>query len=145
MKIILLQDVKNIGKKGQIKEVPDGYARNFLIAKNLASPATTVLITKAKQDEEKQKQQLQIQKQQFEKLAAAINGKEVIIKARAKDKKLFGSVTKKELFLEIKKLGYEIPEKALVIDHIKELGEHKVKINLEYGIQAHIIVKVEQA
>ena len=145
MQVIFLQDVKNVAKKGQIKNVPDGYARNFLLAKKLATIATPGEIAKIKQDEDKKKLQISLEKQDLQKLAAAIDGKRIIMKARAKDKKLFGSITPKEIALEIRKLGLAVPEKAIDQQHIRELGEKKVKLNFEFGIAATIIIMVEQA
>jgi len=145
MQIILLQDVKNIGKKGQIKNVPDGYARNFLLARKLAAVATHSGVAQAKHEEEKRKQQESQAKQEVQKLADAINGKQITIKARAKDGKLFGSITAKEIASEIKKQGLAIPEKSISASHIRELGEIKVRINLDFGISANINLLVEQA
>ena len=144
MRIILLQDVRNIGKKGQIKNVPDGYARNFLLVKKLAAIATESTISQTKFEEEKNNQKLMSEKQTVQKLAENLNGKKIIIKARAKDNKLFGSITAKEIAVEIKKIGFEIPEKAIKADHIKELGEKKVSVNLDFGIKTEIILGVEE-
>ncbi|EKE19274.1 MAG: 50S ribosomal protein L9 [uncultured bacterium] len=145
MQVIFLQDVKNVGKKGQIKNVPDGYARNFLLARKLANIATPANITHAKQEEDKKKMQISLEKQTIQKIAAAIEGKRIVIKARAKDGKLFGSITSKEIANEIKKIGVEIPEKAIQMNHIKDLGEKKVIISLDFGIKATILLIVEQA
>lgn len=145
MQVIFLQDVKNVGKKGQIKNVPDGYARNFLLARKLASVATTINVSQAKQEEDKKKLQLSLEKQGVQKLADAVEGKRIVMKARAKDGKLFGSITPKEIAVEIKKIGLEIPEKAIATEHIKELGEKKVLISLDFGIKANIVLVVEQA
>ena len=145
MQVIFLQDVKNVGKKGQLKNVPDGYARNFLLAKNLATLATPASIAKLKQEEDKKKMQTSLAKQEVQKLATAVNGKHITLKARAKDGKLFGSITAKEIAIEIKKIGVEIPEKAIKADHIKDLGEKKVSISLDFDVKAEIILVVEQA
>lgn len=145
MQVIFLEDVKNVGKKGQIKNVPDGYARNFLLARKFANIATPINISQAKQEEDKKKMQVSLEKQGAAKLAAAIDGKRIVMKARAKDGKLFGSITAKEIASEIGKIGLAIPEKAIQADHIKELGEKKVLISLDFGIKASIILVVEQA
>ncbi|NTV40685.1 MAG: 50S ribosomal protein L9 [Candidatus Moranbacteria bacterium] len=145
MKIILLQDVKNIGKKGQIKEVPDGYARNFLLAKKIATIATPSGIAIAKKDEEKKQLILKEQRAQTQKLAATLDKKRIIIKARSKDGKLFGSITAKDIATEIRKLKLEVPEKAISTGHIKELGLHKVKISLDHGVVVSINLLVETA
>lgn len=144
MQIILLQDVKNIGKKGQIKNVPDGYARNFLLARKMAAAATPSEIAKIKQMEEAQKKQTESEKNAVQKLAATINGKRIVIKARAKNGRLFGSITAKEISSAIMDAGFSIPEKAIKADHIKELGEKNVSIDFDFGITAKIILTVEQ-
>jgi len=143
MKIILLQDVKNIGKKGQIKEVPDGYGRNFLLAKKLAAVATTGAVVIAQKEEEKKQLLLKEQKAQTQKLAEALNKKQIIIKARSKDGKLFGSITAKDIAAEIRKLKLEVPEKAIAVGHLRELGSHEVKINLNHDISVKINVIIE--
>ncbi|KKT94936.1 MAG: ribosomal protein L9, large subunit ribosomal protein L9, partial [Parcubacteria group bacterium GW2011_GWC1_45_14] len=97
MKVVLLQDVKKIGKKGEIKDVSDGYARNFLLAKGLGVAATPAAIEKVKQQENKQKQELEQKKDTVRKLASSLDGKAVTIKVKAKDGKLFGSVTAKDI------------------------------------------------
>lgn len=145
MQVIFLQDVKNVGKKGQIKNVPDGYARNFLLARKLATAATAGNVATAKQEDDKKKLQLALGKQATQKQAAEIDGKVITIKARAKDGKLFGSITAKEIAAVMIKTGLNVPEKAIAADHIKDLGEKKVTISLDFGIKATIILKVEQA
>ena len=143
MKIILLQDVKNIGKKGQIKEVPDGYGRNFLLARKLAAPATAGAVAVVEKENEKKQALLNQQKAETQKLADALRGKQLLIKARSKDGKLFGSITAKEIAGEIRKLKLEVPEKAINAGHIKEIGQHKVKISLEHGILLELNVTIE--
>ena len=145
MQVIFLQDVKNVGKKGQIKNVPDGYARNFLLARKLATVANATSLASVKQEEDKKKLQVALEKQTVQKLATAIDGKKFIIKARAKDGKLFGSITAKDINKEIKKAGFDIPEKAIAADHIKDLGEKKVTISLDFGIKSTIIIVVDPA
>jgi large subunit ribosomal protein L9 len=113
MQVIFLQDVKNVGKRGQIKNVPDGYARNFLLVKKLAAMATAATIAQAKTEETKKNQQFELEKQAAGKLAQDLKEKKFIIKVRAKDGKLFGSITAKEIVSEIKKSGYDISEKSI--------------------------------
>lgn len=146
MQVIFLQDVKNVGKKGQLKNVPDGYARNFLLGRGLARQATPEAVTKVKQDEEKKKVQLALEKQEVQKLADALKEKKIVIKARAKDGKLFGSITPKEIVAEIRKTyGLAVSEKAVTEGHIKELGEKSLKLSLDFGITVTIHVAIEQA
>ena len=144
MQVIFLQDVKNVGKKGQIKNVPDGYARNFLLVKNLAAIATEAVVSQAKAEEAQKNQNLAAEKQKLQKLANTLSGKHIVIRARSEKGKLFGSITAKEIVAEIKKIGFNIPEKAIGIDHIKDLGEKKISINLDFGIKTTIILRVEE-
>lgn len=146
MQVIFLQDVKNVGKKGQLKNVPDGYARNFLFVKKLATQATPQAIAKLKQEEQKRKLQESLEKQEIQKMADALRDKKIVIKARAKDGKLFGSITPKEIVAEIRKThGIAISEKAVTEGHIKELGEKNVKLSFDFGISATIVIAIEQA
>lgn len=144
MKIILLENVKNLGKAGDIKEVSDGYARNFLMPQKLAELATPEALKKA---EKLKEQGIQKEKEGLEKkqeLAAVISGKEIIIKSKEKDGKLFGSVGKKEIIKELKNQGIEIKEESIVLDApIKEIGEKNVLIELDHGTEAIIKVIIE--
>jgi large subunit ribosomal protein L9 len=144
MQIILLQDVKNVGKKGELKNVNDGYARNFLLAKKLATIATQAAVAQIKMEEDEKNLQTALKKQEIQKLADSLNGKKFTIKVRAKDGKLFGSITPKEIASEIRKGGFEIPENSIQADHIKEVGEKHIKINLNFGIKTEIILEVEE-
>lgn len=145
MQVIFLQDVKNVGKKGQIKNVPDGYARNFLLARNLASVATPIAIAKAKAEDDKKKVQTSLQRQEVQAIIEKIAEKKVVIKARAKDGKLFGSITVKEIAEQIKsQLGVTVSEKAIAVNHIKELGEKKIDLNFDFNLKTQIILGVEQ-
>ncbi|MDD5396746.1 MAG: 50S ribosomal protein L9 [Candidatus Moranbacteria bacterium] len=145
MQVIFLQDVKNVGKKGQIKNVPDGYARNFLLARKLAAVATPASVASAKKEADSKKMQEALEKQTVQKLANDLKDKRITLKARAKEGKLFGSITAKEIAQEIKKIGFDVPEKAIQAEHIKDLGEKKVTISLNFGIETSIILIVEQA
>jgi len=144
MKIILLQDVKNIGKKGQIKDVSDGYARNFLLARNLAMVASPGAIAHVQADQTKMAAQESQREHELKKIAENLNGKKIVLKVRAKDNKLFGSISAKEIANQIEKIGFHIPEKSIAIGHIKELGEYEVKIELDRDISATIKLSVEQ-
>ncbi|KKT89922.1 MAG: 50S ribosomal protein L9 [Candidatus Moranbacteria bacterium GW2011_GWC2_45_10] len=143
MKVVLLQDVKKIGKKGEIKDVSDGYARNFLLAKGLGVAATPAAIEKVKQQENKQKQELEQKKDTVRKLASSLDGKAVTIKVKAKDGKLFGSVTAKDIAASLKKDGFDISEKAIDFKPMRELGKGEAKAVFEFGITAKISVNVE--
>lgn len=145
MEIILLQDVKNVGRKGDIKNVPDGFARNFLLAKKLAAVSTPDAVKHIIAEQENKKKQLEAEKQETQKIAEALKGKRVVIKTRAKNGKLFGSVTAKEIISALEKIDFNIPEKSISTGHIKELGEKKLEISLNFGIKTEIILVVDPA
>ena len=146
MKVVLLQDVKGHGKKGELCNVSDGYARNFLFPKKLAVEADNTALNELKNREQAAAHHKQEEINAANATAAALNGKEVVIKAKAgSNGKLFGSVTSKEIAVEIKnKLGIEIDKKKMSVADIKNFGEYTAEIKLYQGITAKITVKVTE-
>ena len=146
MKVVLLQDVKGHGKKGELCNVSDGYARNFLFPKKLAVEADNAALKELKNREEAAAHHKKEEIAAAQNTANALNGKEVVIKAKAgSNGKLFGSVTSKEIAAEIKnKLGIEIDKKKMSVADIKNFGEYTAEIKLYQGIVAKITVKVTE-
>lgn len=146
MKVVLLQDVKGHGKKGELCNVSDGYARNFLFPKKLAVEANNAALNELKNREEAAAHHKKEEIAAAQNTANALNGKEVVIKAKAgSNGKLFGSVTSKEIAAEIKnKLGIEIDKKKMSVADIKNFGEYTAEIKLYQGIVAKITVKVTE-
>jgi large subunit ribosomal protein L9 len=145
MKVVLTSDVKNVGKTGEIKEVADGFARNFLIPNGLAQHATQGNVQKSEKilEESRAKEKEELAQQQA--AAEKIDGEEFVIKAKAEEGKLFGSIDAKMIAEEISKKGTKINESAIKLDTpIKELGEKQIQINLKHGIEATIKVTIEQ-
>ncbi|MCI9617855.1 MAG: 50S ribosomal protein L9 [Eubacterium sp.] len=145
MKVILLEDVKTLGKKGQVVEVNDGYARNFILKKNLGLEATGKNLNDLKL------QQKNAEKVAKEKLEAAqavakdLEDKSITVKIQAGvEGKVFGSISSKEIALEAKKqLNMEIDKKKIVIpDAIKSLGTYNVNIKLHKDVVGTLAVKV---
>lgn len=144
MKMILLQDVKNLGKKGDILEVADGYARNFLLPKRLAAPATEGVL-KARDKEKadtaaREARELDAARQ----WAKELGEKQVEVRVRAGESgKLFGAVTSTDVAEAIKaKFGREVDKRKIQLDSIKTLGEHHVTVKLGSGINAKVSLKV---
>lgn len=141
MKIILLQNVKNLGQTGDIKEVADGYARNFLLPKKLAEIATKETVEKAvriKQETEKLKNK---RIEELKNLANKLEGRKIIIKVKEKSGKLFGSVGKKEI---AEKLGNGIGEDMIELEeNIKETGIKEIEINLGSNIKTKIKINIQ--
>jgi len=146
MKVVLLADVKGHGKKGELCNVSDGYARNFLFPKKLAVEADNAALNELKNREEAAAHHKKEEINAAKELAAKLDGKTVTIKAKAGSSgKLFGAVTSKEIASEIKNnLKVEIDRKKMTVADIKNFGEYTAEIKLYQGITAKITVKVTE-
>lgn len=146
MKVVLLQDVKGHGKKGELCNVSDGYARNFLFPKKLAVEADNAALNELKNREESIAHHKKEEINAAKATAAKLEGKTVTITAKAgQGGRLFGSVTSKEVAAEIKKtLGLEIDKKKMSVPDIKNFGEYTAEIKLYQGIVAKLTVKVTE-
>lgn len=147
MKVILQQDVRGQGKKGQLVEVSDGYARNFLFPRKLAVAATTDNVNTMKlQDQARREREA---KEKEEAMALVAKLKDCPVKIAAKSGaggKLFGSVTTKEISTALKEqYGYQIDSKRLHCDPIKSFGTFQVKCKMGYEISGTITVMVTEA
>ena len=146
MKVILQEDVKGKGKKGELVNVSDGYARNFLFPKKMAVPATQENLTVMKRQEREKKQKTDADRAKANEIAEALGDKLVKINARGGgDKgKLFGSITSKEITEELQKQhGIEIEKNKIIQDEpIKTFGSHEVKCKLGFEITGVINVLV---
>ncbi len=145
MKVILLQDIKNVGKKDEIINANDGYARNFLFPKNMALEATkdNLLKLQAKKDSKAHKKNLEIE--EFKKQAEIINKLTLEIKVKAgANGKIFGGVTPKEIAEELnKKHKIQIDKKKIVLkDTIKNIGTFTVDIKFGDGVNAKLALSI---
>ncbi len=144
MKVILKADVKGSGKKGDLIDVSDGYAKNFLLKKGLAEIATAGGINEINQrrvsDEFHRAEYLKAQKQ----LAAELDGKQVDVPIRTGEKgKVFGAVTTQNIAAALNELGYEVDKKKITAkDAMKTVGVFDAEIRLMEGVVAKIKVNV---
>ena len=146
MKVILKADVKGQGKAGQIVNVSDGYARNFLFPKGLAVEANASSMGELNSKNAAAAHHIEEEKQAARATAAKIEGKIISVKAKAgAGGKLFGSVTSKEVAEEMKKqLGVEIDRRKLSMNDIKSFGDFPAEIKLYNGITAKLTVRVSE-
>ena len=145
MKVILTQDVKGSGKKGDVVNVSDGYANNFLLKKGMAVPANednmNVLKNKKSSEEHKKAEELKAAQE----IAAKINGKTVTLKKKAGDGgRLFGAVTAIDIGDAIKDAsGIEIDKRKIVVkDAIKSIGKYEIEVKIHKDVTAKIIADV---
>ena len=148
MKIILLQDVKKLGKKGDIIEANDGYARNYIIPQKIGVEANGKNLNDLKLQKSNQEKVAQEQLSAAKALADEIGTKQVVVKIRAGEGgKVFGSVSSKEIAAVAKEqVGLELDKKKIQLsDPIKTFGVHDVTIKLHPQVTANLKVKVEEA
>jgi large subunit ribosomal protein L9 len=144
MKVILKEDVRNIGTMGQIVDVADGFARNFLVPKGLAVDANVKnvrALEHAKKIIQEKAKKIRLQAQE---LSDKIANMTVEIKAKSGEEgKLFGSVTSMDIAEQLKKEGLDIDKKKIVLDEpIKRLGAHSVGIKLHSDVTTQVTVQV---
>ncbi|MBO4734565.1 MAG: 50S ribosomal protein L9 [Clostridia bacterium] len=146
MKVILLADVKAKGKKGDLINVPDGYARNFLFPKNLAVAADNAALAEMKSQKDAAQHHKQEEINAARALSDILNGKTVTLHAKAGSSgRLFGSITSKEIAEEInREFSVNIDKKKLSVADIKNFGDYTAEIKLYTGISAKVNVKVKE-
>ena len=147
MKVILLQDVKSVGKKGDIVEVSDGYAKNFIFKKKLGTPADSKNLNDLKLKKANEEKVAAENLEAARALAKEIEAKTVTVSLKAGEgDKPFGSVSSKEIAQEAKEqFGLDIDKKKIVLaEPIKAFGTHEVAIKLHPSVTATLKVKVEE-
>ena len=146
MKVILTQDVKSLGKKGEMVSVADGYARNFLFPRGLAAEANAQSLTELKNREQAAQHKIAVETQNARDAAAQIEGKTVRVSAKAgANGKLFGSVTAKEVAENLKKqYGVDADKRKISMEDVKAYGTYEAEIKLYSGISAKIYVQVSE-
>lgn len=143
MKVVLLKDLKGKGKKGDIINVNDGYAANFLVPNGYAVVGTNSAVNEANQAKQANAYREEQNRLAAADLAGKLKGKEVTIKVKAgANGKIFGSVTNKEVSAQLETLGFDVDKKKIELEQIKSLGDYSAKLKLYPGINATITVKV---
>ena len=148
MKVILLQDVKGKGKKGQMIEVSDGYARNYMLPRKMAIEATTDAINTMKMNDKATQERIAREKAEALEISKKLREMTLIVKAKGGGAgRLFGSVTNQEIADALaKNAGIKLDKRKIVIaDPIKSVGTYTVTCKLGYEITAKLTVKIEEA
>jgi len=149
MRVIFLKDVEKVGRKFEVKEVKDGYARNFLIPQGLAKPATREVLEWLEVQKEIQEKKAEEDLKKAQGLASSLDDVEVTIPVKVGETdQLFESVTTQKISEKLKEMGFDIKKNQIELQEpIKELGEFPVKIKLEHNLEVEIrveIVKLEE-
>lgn len=146
MRVILLEDVERLGKKYDIKEVKNGYARNFLIAKGLAKPTTKEALKWLDLQKEIEAKKAEEGLKKAQEVASAIDGQEIVIPVKTgEEDQLFESITAQRISEKLKELGFDVKKGQIgLIEPIKELGEFPIKIKFEHNLEAEIKIIVTE-
>ena len=145
MKVILLKNVNSLGRTGDIKEVTDGYARNFLIPRQLADVATPELVSHIKKIKQKEDKTAKDDLARAELMASKIENRVFEISMKASpQKKLYASVNPSLVSQLLHDKGFDIHKDYIYTDHIKEIGEHQITIIFPHGLEAKITLVVKQ-
>lgn len=145
MKVILKQDVKGQGKAGQLVNVSDGYARNFLFPRQLAVPADAQAMTELRSKEEAARYHARVEKETAMQTADSLKDKIVEIKAKGNGDRLFGSVTTKEVAAALaSQFGVTIDKRKISMEDVKSYGSYVAEVKLHTGVIAKITVKVTE-
>lgn len=146
MKVILIQKVDNLGEKYDVKEVSDGYARNFLIPKGLAKIATKEALAWLDTQKEIIEHQTEEELKKSQELASKIDGLELVIPVKVGDKgQLFEKITTSKIAEKLKEEGFEVKKEQIALETpIEETGEYPLKVNLEHNLEAEINVLISE-
>ncbi|MBQ1820587.1 MAG: 50S ribosomal protein L9 [Clostridia bacterium] len=146
MKVLLLEDVKGSGKKGEVVNVSDGYARNFLLPRKMAEPADAQAINAANIQKSAAQHRKFTAGVKAREIAQSLEGHSIRVKARVGENgKLFGTVSGKEIATALKEQkGVDVDKKKIAVDPIRALGEYTAKLSLFEGISVTVKVIVEE-
>ena len=145
MKVILTKDVSGVGRVGEIKEVSDGYARNFLFVKKQAVAATQSQLDKINKENREQSEKSARQETKLTELQNKINNRSILLKKKTNGEKLFAAVHEQDIIQEIyKQFGLELqPKQIKILNSIKTTGSHSVELKLTPQHTAKLTVKIE--
>ena len=146
MKVILLQDIENIGKKNEVKNVANGYARNFLFPKNLAKIATKEAIEELEKQKELEEKKAEEELKTTQEIVKKVDGLEIEMPVKVDEQgKLYGSINEVEISKILTDKRFDIKKKQIKIPQpIKEIGEHQITILFDHNLEAEIKIIVTE-
>ncbi len=148
MKVLLCDDIEKLGWLGDVVEVAEGYARNYLLPQRLATPATEANIRSIADEKAKRAEQRKLEGKRLEVAMKAVEGAEAVVAAKANEQgHLFGSVGKSEIAANLREQGFEVSDKIVQLpEHIKEVGTHPVtlKFSAELTTTVNVVVVAEK-
>jgi len=144
MKILLCEDVKRLGWLGDVVEVNEGYARNYLLPQGMATIPTEVNLKSLEKEKAKRAEQRLHERGRIEKASAAVEGAEAVVGAKANEQGvLFGSVSAREIALNLREQGYEVADEIVQLkEHIKHIGTHSVELRFTEDLKVAVNVVV---
>jgi len=147
MKIILQQDVDDLGKEGEIKEVSDGFARNYLIPEGMAKRATEKKVEEAKKRKKREEKKKEKELEELQEIVSKLDGQEIEVEVKVGEEgQLYESVSAGKIQNALKEEGFEIKRKQIELEEaIEELGEFMVDLSFKHNLEAQIRVIVTEA
>ncbi|TSC53386.1 MAG: large subunit ribosomal protein L9 [Parcubacteria group bacterium LiPW_39] len=148
MRVILLQDVEKLGKKFDVKEVADGYARNFLLPKGLVKPATEEVLKQLEAEKEAAAKKAEEELKATEEIVERLDNQEIEIVAKIDENgKLYGSLTALKIARVLKDKGFDVSKNQIKLkESIKEVGEYDIIVEFPHGLEAKVkIIVTEEA
>lgn len=144
MKVILLQDIENVGKKYDLKDVADGFARNFLIPKNLVKIATKDSLKWLETQRANMEKNAEEELKKIQEMASKLDGFELIVSVPVGEEgQLFSAVSAQKIADKLEEMGYKLKKSQIALEEpIKEQGEYPIKLKLEHNLEAEIKVIV---
>lgn len=147
MKVLLCQDVKKLGWLGDVVEVSEGYARNYLLPQGLAMAASEANLKTIAKEKARRAEQRIMERKRLEKAAAAVNGAEAVIASKANEQgHLFGSVSASEIAANLRELGFEVADEVVQLtEHIKQVGTYQISLKFADDLTATVNVVIVAA
>ena len=147
MKVLLVTDIKVLGWLGDVVEVSEGYARNYLLPQGLANVVTEANLKAIAEEKKRRAEQRKLGRKRLEEVAAAVEGAEAVLAAKANEQGvLFGSVTPSDIAGNLREQGFEVPDDVVAMGgHIKEVGTHSVSLKFAPDLAAAVSVVVVAA